>query len=555
MHHALSIPEILTQVFSELDQSSNCATARVCKQWSPISLDEVWRDVFLGDVFRSLGQMRLQTDHSVPIGVSLIFVEPILVEDWTLFLKNTRRVRHVKDPLYFDDYPLSSAAVQEILSSRTSAQIFPNLRSIRGFILGYSFEPMFMSNNVLEIAIVLKRRGNQWPTIEAFHKRVLLIINRMPNIERLSIISDSPFEELEEDISLLISRLPTLIELRFPVFCLRPTITRVAAGLRRLKTLEVTREYSQLEGSENTTYSCMLPRDVDDPYPALRHLSFAAHRLNVLTFMRPLNRLNLTTFGYHMLGGNSWLVALPEDLERPGGAKTSPTFGLEVLSLICRFPRLKSFSIHAAHPLNITEEQLSGLATGWTAIEELDLNKTPLIRSQSSLPLKSLLHFRNCRNLRFLGRYLRIDDDDEFPSIPSHPDEALMFPYTVIDLGSSSCKVHYLNCLNPLFLRDIALLFAAILRDPNRLRWNHGGSSSDGDDQPEPDERTPLEDRTRSHSIQSITAFFRTFVKERVVQDMLKRELAARERSHAFELQRAREDVESLRRELQRNIA
>lgn len=438
-----------------------------------------------------------------------------------------------------------------------------------------------MSNNALEIAIVLKRRGNQWPTIEAFHKRVLLIINRMPNIERLTIISDSPFEELEEDISLLISRLPTLIELRFPVFCLRPTITRVAAGLRRLKTLEVTREYSQLEGNENTTYSCMLPRDVDDPYPALRHLSFAAHRLNVLTFMRPLNRLNLTTFGYHMLGGNSWLVALPEDLEavadslpaleklglwllplnrdiKMKAAKTSPTFGLEVLSLICRFPRLKSFSIHAAHPLNITEEQLSGLATGWTAIEELDLNKTPLIRSQSSLPLKSLLHFRNCRNLRFLGLYLRIDDDDEFPSIPSHPDKAFMFPYTVIDLGSSSCKVHYLNCLNPLFFRDIALFFASILRDPNRLRWDHGGSSSDGDDQPEPDERSPLEDRTRSHSIQSIAAFFRTIVKERVVQDMLKRELAARERSHAFELQRAREDVESLRRELrelQRNIA
>lgn len=430
-----------------------------------------------------------------------------------------------------------------------------------------------MSSNVVEVTLVLKRHGDQWPTIQAFHKRVLVIINRMPNIERLTIISDSPFAELEENISVLISRLPMLIELRLPVFCLSATITRTAGDLRRLKTLEVTRKYSQLEGNSNATYSCMLPRDVCDPYPALRHLSFAAHRLNVLTFMRPLIRVNLTTFEYHIMGDNSWLVALPEDLqavadllpalEKLGlwllpldrasakkAVRTPTTFGFEVLSLISRFPRLKSFTIHAVHPLNITEEQLSGLAAGWTALEELDLNKSPLIRSQSSLPLKSLLHFKNCRNLRFLGLYLRIDDDDEFPSVPSHPDEAFMFPYTIIDLGSSSCKVHYLNCLNPCFFRNIALFFAAILRDPNRLRWDHGGRSPYGDDGPEPDERTPLEDRTRSHSIQSIAAFFRTIVKERVVQDMLKRELAAHERSHALELRRAREDVESLRREL-----
>ncbi|EIM81065.1 uncharacterized protein STEHIDRAFT_125340 [Stereum hirsutum FP-91666 SS1] len=72
MHQALSITEILSLIFSELQSSAyrlskadNCRNARVCRTWSEIALGEVWRVVDLGQVFRSLAPMSLENDSIV----------------------------------------------------------------------------------------------------------------------------------------------------------------------------------------------------------------------------------------------------------------------------------------------------------------------------------------------------------------------------------------------------------------------------------------------------------------------------------------------------------
>jgi F-box-like len=45
MHRVLRIPELLQMVFGVLDLPSNTVNARVCKQWSDIALEMLWRDV------------------------------------------------------------------------------------------------------------------------------------------------------------------------------------------------------------------------------------------------------------------------------------------------------------------------------------------------------------------------------------------------------------------------------------------------------------------------------------------------------------------------------
>ena len=45
MHRVLRIPELLQIVFGTLDLPSNTVNARVCKQWSDIALDKLWREV------------------------------------------------------------------------------------------------------------------------------------------------------------------------------------------------------------------------------------------------------------------------------------------------------------------------------------------------------------------------------------------------------------------------------------------------------------------------------------------------------------------------------
>ena len=53
MHRVLCIPELLDMVFRFLDDASNASNARVCRQWSEIALDTLWRDV--DDLYRLFG--------------------------------------------------------------------------------------------------------------------------------------------------------------------------------------------------------------------------------------------------------------------------------------------------------------------------------------------------------------------------------------------------------------------------------------------------------------------------------------------------------------------
>jgi len=44
-HRVLCIPELLDMVFQYLDPCSNAMNARVCKIWSEIALDSLWKEV------------------------------------------------------------------------------------------------------------------------------------------------------------------------------------------------------------------------------------------------------------------------------------------------------------------------------------------------------------------------------------------------------------------------------------------------------------------------------------------------------------------------------
>ena len=41
----LSIPELLHNTFSFMNTNENAINARVCKQWSEVALDLIWREV------------------------------------------------------------------------------------------------------------------------------------------------------------------------------------------------------------------------------------------------------------------------------------------------------------------------------------------------------------------------------------------------------------------------------------------------------------------------------------------------------------------------------
>lgn len=64
MYRVLEIPELLDMVFKYLDLPSNASNARVCKKWSEMALDVLWRNVDdLPRLFSILVPLRLMNDN------------------------------------------------------------------------------------------------------------------------------------------------------------------------------------------------------------------------------------------------------------------------------------------------------------------------------------------------------------------------------------------------------------------------------------------------------------------------------------------------------------
>lgn len=74
MQRVLCIPELLALVSNMLDRPSNAKMARVCKKWSSVALDVLWREVNdLHQLFSLLAPMR-KTGNLGYVSVSLLLV-------------------------------------------------------------------------------------------------------------------------------------------------------------------------------------------------------------------------------------------------------------------------------------------------------------------------------------------------------------------------------------------------------------------------------------------------------------------------------------------------
>lgn len=71
MHRVFGIPELLDMVFGFLDDASNASNARVCRKWSNMALDTLWRDVNdLNRLFSLLAPLRETVDNEY-VGLNL----------------------------------------------------------------------------------------------------------------------------------------------------------------------------------------------------------------------------------------------------------------------------------------------------------------------------------------------------------------------------------------------------------------------------------------------------------------------------------------------------
>lgn len=69
-HRVLAIPEIVEQVFAFLDDAERASNARVCKGWSEVAFDLLWRKVDnLPRLFGLLAQLDNRRDGTVSVAM------------------------------------------------------------------------------------------------------------------------------------------------------------------------------------------------------------------------------------------------------------------------------------------------------------------------------------------------------------------------------------------------------------------------------------------------------------------------------------------------------
>lgn len=332
----------------------------------------------------------------------------------------------------------------------------------------------------------MRRFLNEWPSQHILHRLVSRVTDRSPNIEKLEVVSDDLFGDLEDDICQLVSRLPMISELLIPCQGLSPKIARAAAGLARLQTLDI--HHGCLSGTHHLDAQASRITLEPGSFPSLQYLSLAASVDHAQEFLRQANcpSSHFTSLWLHIIPDNTSsavlldlmtalsdtcpsLTTLKLDLSShlPVAIppKDYPTYSYRDIFPVLRFRYLNKFHVQTAHPLDIKDDQVQDLVEKWPCdLEELDLNSTPLVLTKPFLSFIAITHFRSCSNLRHLGLYLDINADPLLRPEMTPPS----LPFATLFVGSSPC--HDLPNLHLRSLR-IAQFLVEHIHDPKCLKW------------------------------------------------------------------------------------
>ncbi|TFK68394.1 hypothetical protein BDN72DRAFT_960306 [Pluteus cervinus] len=266
MHHVLSIPELIANIFSFSDQADNIRNASVCKAWCKPALDATWRvvsDVNMAKLFNILTPLEGEKGEKQKYLPTLGFARTPTAKDWVNFDKYRRRVRHlefglVSHHLRASGYSLLHVSTfNAIARTRITHDIFPNLQSYT-FASGHRHAVLFMHSGVKDVHIKLQS-GDDYlrlathPLSSDNGNLLRTMAAHMPNIADLTItVENDTYTEIckdhsetssvqkdEEHLCKVVSSLTSLRTLNLPRFWMTTSIMEAAATLPSLTTIQV----------------------------------------------------------------------------------------------------------------------------------------------------------------------------------------------------------------------------------------------------------------------------------------------------------------------------
>ncbi|KAK7033004.1 hypothetical protein R3P38DRAFT_2700446 [Favolaschia claudopus] len=428
----LEIPELLDMIFGYLEPCFNASNASVCKRWSEIALDTLWRD--LDDLPRLFGLLKPLRPSGESPDSPQVFITPPDAGDWTRLEKYSRRIRCLTHRPDQCTVSLCPTVFEDVARTRTTLNILPNMKSLVWHDLP-ALGVIFMQSTVTHFSFLIP---NEYAEPDAALPTFRDITSRMPHLLTLDLRSHIPMHDMEDNILFLLRGLPKLRKVVFPRFSITTRVAQTLQHHENLGCIEFQYELNQGCGDPQDT-EVFAPTLKQGGFPSLYDLSLTCTVQDLTTFMgQPSAPTNLTA-----LYVDSRLVESPTAIHELLTVLVESCQLLESLGIITlieysewsrslahipmtdrvnystlrpvqNFPNLTIFEITHQYPLDLTLEDLEQLARSWPSLRKLILNNEPLVCNEpSSLTLKALIPFAQyCPELEQLGLFINASTAD-----------------------------------------------------------------------------------------------------------------------------------------------
>ncbi|KAH9850858.1 hypothetical protein C2E23DRAFT_833106 [Lenzites betulinus] len=427
----LAIPEILELVFSFLDQRKDVAkTALVCRNWSEVALDNLWRDV--DNIHRLFGLLApIQPDEfSREDG----FERPLEPVDWARFSRYARRVRALSSS-NIEELLHGRVVFDEVARTRPTLNILPRLSKLSWVTEkseSMQLSLMFMHENIRHFTVALVPSDTY--SLSIYLQEIAL---RMPALTHLDMRFRFPVRDIQEDLCKLFDSLPHLQTVVLPKFTLSAPVIERLSRCPKLRVIQFEFIPSQGAGDVSDVHN-WFPVLKEGAFPELLDISVSVHLPHMIRFLSTeFFPANLTCLYVHVLyivppyQVQEYLEATAQSCQQlkqlyidfvgdpsPLLFRTvlpsDDRIGWNTIRPILKLSKLIDFQIHWDSPFAISQGDLEDLAASLTRLEILDLNTEPLPTPEPpSLTLSALIPFaRHCPKLRQLGLYINASDVD-----------------------------------------------------------------------------------------------------------------------------------------------
>ncbi|VDB95127.1 unnamed protein product [Peniophora sp. CBMAI 1063] len=438
----MSSPGLLALIINEFERNDLPVPALVCRRWSSIARDAIWRHIENPlELFSLLAPLETVEGR-------LEFQRTPSYLDWQRFQPLARRVRSFTATLHASSSDTNIAHLLHVLKSTCPYEsIFPHLEEL---VWHNHDEPdgypelicVFLTATVKSLKIFTPTGSSRY-SVEILSEDVA---GRCPNLESLHIepVNHAYATTLEPALIQLIQRLP-LKSIRLPLYFLTPRVLAATSDCKDLQVIEV--GVNRSDQSHNWSYARGFPdvllhalsssslQSLGLAIPLMEmnallvrdpsHLRFI-HRLSVRAVgmtKRDVMRLFCETISKRCTHLRELLLVTNRPSRETRHSRWEKTPGSEAITLETLLPlselgTLTYLELSHEHPVLLTDEELLALVTPLPRLEVLLMNECPANLTKPNLTMNCLPHLaRALPNLRELG--VCLDLSERVPDGPS----------------------------------------------------------------------------------------------------------------------------------------